>query len=101
MYRRRRALVASVLVVGIWLAVSALGSLTASSQGSPAGASAASGAPAAATHVVRSGETLWSIASGLHAGGDVRDSVDALAEANDVEVIVPGQVLIIPADLRR
>ena len=101
MYLQRRVVAVLTLLVAAWALVS-LGSAAADAVvGSPAGASASAGAPAAATHVVRSGDTLWSIASGLGVGGDVRDVVDALAEANDVEVLVPGQVLVIPAELTR
>ncbi len=99
MYLRRR--IAAVITVAVlaWLAVSVLGAVAGALTGSPAGAPASGGAPAAATHVVASGETIWSIAAGLGVEGDIRDAVDAIAEANGVEVIVPGQVLVIPAEL--
>ncbi len=99
MYLRRRIAAAVTAVVLLWLAVSVVGALVGAVAGSPAGAPAQGGAPAAATHVVRSGETIWSIAVGLGPSGDIRDAVDAIAEANGVEVIVPGQVLVIPPEL--
>jgi LysM repeat protein len=101
MYLRRRIAAVITSVVLVWLAVSALGAVAAAVTGSPAGAPAGAGAPAAASHVVRSGETLWSIAVGLGRGGDVRDTVDAIAEANGVDDLVPGQVLVIPPELLR
>lgn len=101
MYLQRRLVAAVTLLVVGWVLVSLGAAALGAAFGSPAGASATAGAPAAASHVVRSGDTLWSIASGLGVGGDVRDVVDALAEANDVEVLVPGQVLVIPAELVR
>jgi nucleoid-associated protein YgaU len=49
-------------------------------------------------YVVRPGDTLWSIARGVQ-DGDPRPLVDAIQAANraDPGVLVPGQVLIIPA----
>ena len=48
-------------------------------------------------HVVRSGETLWTIAAARY-GGDPRAGVWRLQQANDLEgaTIVPGQRLLIP-----
>lgn len=87
--RRHRLLVTSAIV-----AVGAFGATHA------AGASSASSASPIASHryVVRSGDTLWSIAE--RAGsGDPRQLVDAIARANHVEpdALVPGQTLVIPS----
>ncbi|MGY1712122.1 LysM peptidoglycan-binding domain-containing protein [Geodermatophilus sp. SYSU D00758] len=49
--------------------------------------------------VVRSGDTLWSIAGEVAGdGADVRAVVDAIQEMNHLDggVIVPGQVLVLP-----
>ncbi|MGI8793399.1 MAG: LysM peptidoglycan-binding domain-containing protein [Acidimicrobiales bacterium] len=78
MYRRRRliaaAIVAGVLLAGLW-AVGLLGStpLTAPER-----------APSLqlvdqTTYVVRSGDTLWSIARRAQPSGDIRPLVDRLA----------------------
>ncbi|HSJ51706.1 MAG TPA: LysM domain-containing protein [Actinomycetota bacterium] len=53
-----------------------------------------------ATHLVRPGDTLWSIARGIAPGSDPRPVVDALVAANgdiDPGALVPGRVLVIPA----
>ena len=48
-------------------------------------------------HVVRPGETLWSIASAEY-GGDAQSHVQAIADASNLEsaLIVPGQRLVLP-----
>ena len=48
-------------------------------------------------HTVRSGETLWSIATASYAG-DPREGVWLLQERNDLDgaTIVPGQRLVLP-----
>ncbi len=56
--------------------------------------------PASRTsYVVRSGDTLWSIAERLAPGEDPRPLVDAIASANGVEAgaLAPGATLEIPA----
>ncbi len=49
-------------------------------------------------YVVRSGDTVWSIAEGVAAGADPRVVVDAIAARNGIEPgsVVPGQALVIP-----
>ena len=51
-------------------------------------------------HVVRPGDSLWSIAVRASDGVDTRPVVDAIERANGLagEPIVPGQVLRIPTD---
>jgi nucleoid-associated protein YgaU len=89
--RRRRAaiLVGGALVVGVLTAP------LAKALGEP-------NEPAPAVeerYVVRSGDTLWSIAGHVAPNGDPRPVVDALVEANDVDpgALVPGQTLVVPA----
>jgi nucleoid-associated protein YgaU len=51
------------------------------------------------THVVRSGDTLWDIASGVaEPGSDVRNVVEDIKRANGLRdsLIHPGQVLVVP-----
>ena len=65
--------------------------------------SAASDAPALVVregaYRVQPGDTLWGVATRLHRGGDIRDTVDELAEINGGESVRVGQALIIPARL--
>jgi nucleoid-associated protein YgaU len=51
------------------------------------------------SYVVRSGDTLWSIARATSPGDDPRPVVDSIAAANGIDPgsLVPGQVLVIPA----
>jgi nucleoid-associated protein YgaU len=51
-------------------------------------------------HVVRAGDTLWSIAVHIGGGRDPRLVVDAIERANGLhgQPIVPGQQLRIPTD---
>ncbi len=51
------------------------------------------------THVVRSGDTLWSIATRFEPAQDPRLVVARIASANGIEPgsLVPGQELAIPA----
>lgn len=44
-------------------------------------------------YVVQPGDTLWSIAAALKPGGDVRDTVDRLAELNGGSALTVGQRL--------
>jgi Tfp pilus assembly protein FimV len=52
-----------------------------------------------AAYVVRSGDTLWSIAVSVSPGSDPRATVDAIVRANGVDAahLVPGQQLQLPA----
>lgn len=51
------------------------------------------------SYVVRTGDTLWSIAERLAPGDDPRPIVDAIASANGVDAgtLAPGLTLEIPA----
>jgi nucleoid-associated protein YgaU len=51
------------------------------------------------TVVVRSGDTLWSLAERTAPAADPRTVSDAIARANDIEAgeLVPGQRLVLPA----
>jgi nucleoid-associated protein YgaU len=49
--------------------------------------------------VVRPGDTLWSIASTVAGGADVRPVIDEIQRLNDLgpaATLVPGQVLLLP-----
>ena len=83
-----------------WRRIAALGVAAALPVGAHAAAAASDGhRPAAArTYVVRSGDTLWSIAARLaRPGADPRPVVDGLEEVNrGTSVLVPGETLRVP-----
>jgi hypothetical protein len=90
--RRGRRLVAGLSVatgIGIALVTAATVVGDARAQLQPVGDSSV---------VVRSGDTLWSIAVDVAPGEDPRAVVDAIVEVNDLEGVglVPGQVLQLP-----
>lgn len=106
-YRRRRVtavlLAAALVLVGSTVGWSVL-AREASTPMAPTGVSTdavvvgpdavgAAAATPAEVHVVQPGETLWSIAGGVAAGGDIRVVVDQLAEAAGSSTLQAGQRL--------
>jgi hypothetical protein len=86
---RRRlppAATAVLMVTVLALAVLVRGGLPSSAGGA---------GPAAGVHVVRPGESYWSIAAGLGAPGDVRAVVDRLVDDNGGRVLRPGDRLVL------
>jgi hypothetical protein len=53
----------------------------------------------ARTHVIRTGETLWGIAVRYEPSRDPRETVDAIARANDLDAgsLAPGQEILVPS----
>ena len=115
-FARRRLVVAALLLVALWSLVSLFGAvrslvaqvdaapatLTAGAGPAPASAlpgtvsgsrSTDVGPPAAAesVYVVRSGDTLWKIASAVRPDSDPRAVVDVLAERTAGAIIQPGE----------
>lgn len=84
------------------LAVTLTASLIAGAWARPLGHAVAGGGrpvtAAQSTYLVRSGDTLWSIARRVSPSADPRPVVDAIAGANRVApgALVPGQTLVIP-----
>jgi nucleoid-associated protein YgaU len=85
--RRRRLVAVAAIVVAVAL-------------GGPAVANAFGGPGIGAERrvVVRSGDTLWDLATRLEPGSDPRGVVARIVEANSLPgaSIAPGQVLVIP-----
>lgn len=89
---RRRAVAVLVLASALWVAGWVLGSL----GGGPLAAAEPARPVASRTYVVRPGDTLWSVARRLDRGGDIRETVHALAGANGGSALVVGQRLVLP-----
>lgn len=102
MYRQRRVVAGVTFLLASWLVLSLLWSGASALVGgsSPAPSPQTGGGAAASRYVVRGGDTLWSVSKALHIDGDIRDVMAELAEQNGDGVLRPGQVLVIPADLR-
>jgi hypothetical protein len=94
-YRRRRltaALLAAVVLVGVLAGSRAL--LAPLAEPAPAGPAATSAG--IHTVVVRSGDTLWTIARRAQPAGDVRPLVDRLVAAHGAGPLTPGERISIP-----
>jgi hypothetical protein len=88
-YRRRR-LVVALLVVALVLVMARAG---AALGGSTPQAPERHPAQHAASTVVRPGDSLWTVAERLAPGDDPRPVVDALSEARDGTVLTPGETI--------
>ncbi|MBV9660152.1 MAG: LysM peptidoglycan-binding domain-containing protein [Acidimicrobiales bacterium] len=98
-YRRRRFLVAGILLLLIAVALATAQAALAGTGGGPPAATgaAASWAPAGATvWVVRPGDTLWGIARSVDPGKDPRALVDRLAEETHGAALYPGEQIAVP-----
>lgn len=94
-YRRRRAM-ALVLLAAIVTAIVLLASAVLAGSAGGGTPTTAAGTSSGAVHVVQPGDTLWSVARDLDRGGDVRLTVDRLAELNGSSPLVVGQRLVLP-----
>lgn len=92
-YLVRRVLAATVAVVVVLCAVQVLAFAGRAVLGALDGVPTPSGR----IHVVRSGDTAWSIAGRYAPGMDRRDAVDDLVALNGSRVLRPGLELQIPA----
>jgi hypothetical protein len=98
--RRRRAvalLLVGTLLIGCWLGLqAALGRI----GGGPLATTGAPGGPRPAAGriwIVRSGDTLWSIAEAADPGRDVRPLVDRLAATIGSTELYPGEAVAFPS----
>ena len=101
-YRRRRLLAAGVALLAIAAVVILAQLIQAGIGGGPlttTGAAAGPGmvAAGASEYVVRPGDTLWSIASSLEPGRDVRPLVDRLAKEIGGSELFAGEAIPIPS----
>jgi nucleoid-associated protein YgaU len=89
---RRRRLVALSAAIGLVGVLSGPVAHAVGVGGTPA-------AKASRTYVVRTGDTLWSIATRFEPSTDPRVVIDAINSANGVDpgALVPGQQLSIPS----
>jgi hypothetical protein len=90
-YWRRRAVVAVLAVVLVLVMAQAGGALGGSTLAAPERHPA--GHTSGLTTVVRSGDSLWTVAERLAPGEDPRPVVDALAEARHGTVLTPGETI--------
>jgi hypothetical protein len=99
MYRRRRIVVAGLVVAAGLVLLIALQAVLGRSDGGPLTTigSAGRAQPAAAhLYVVKPGDTLWSIALASGAKGDIRPLVDRLSSEVHGRPLQPGQQILIP-----
>lgn len=88
-----------VLLTAVALALALLLVLSVTALADDAAVGAVGADTATTSHVVRSGDTLWDIASGVAApGSDIRNVVEDIKRANGLQasLIFPGQVLVVP-----
>ena len=104
-YRRRRLLAAVLVVLAVVAAVFVVVPAVSAGVGALGGRPLTpSGAPvstpmqpvAADTYVVRSGDTLWSIARRMQPSGDIRPLVDRIAAARHGASLRPGDRITRP-----
>lgn len=94
-YWRRRVMAGVLLVLfgaGLW--TMATWAVNSSIGVDPVGADRPDGGPSE-LYIVQPGDTLWSIAVGIDSEGDVRNTVDYLADTNGGSSISVGQRLVV------
>lgn len=95
-YRRRRAVVGTVLAVVVAVGAVAVHDVLAGSGGVPASAAASQPARVPATVTARPGDTLWSIAAERRGDVPIGRYVDRLVDLNGGPSIQAGQVIVLP-----
>ena len=99
-YHRRRAAfgavaAALVLVVAVLLAGVTGAPSVSDTVGAGVPAAAPAGGDATAAHVVRPGDTVWSIARRLQPDGDIRGLVDRIVARNGGATLTAGQRVVL------
>ena len=95
-YWRRRLVVVALavaLVLVMAQAGAALGGSLATPERRPAGVASAAASTSSRSTVVRPGDSLWTVAGRLAPDAEVRTVVDALADARQGTVLVPGETI--------
>jgi hypothetical protein len=93
-YRRRRLVAVALLVLTTVVVVLLASAVLARSAGG--GTPVPAAGTSSAVHVVQPGDTLWSIASELQPGADIRLTVDRLVDLNGGAPLTVGQRLLLP-----
>ena len=95
-YRRRRAVVGTMLAALVAVGLVTAHDVLAGSGGVPASAAVSLPAQARAHVVAEAGDTLWSIASAHHGDASITRYVDALVDLNGGATIQAGQEVVLP-----
>ena len=95
-YRRRRAVVGTMLAALVAVGLVTAHDVLAGSGGVPASAAVSLPAQARVHVVAEAGDTLWSIASAHHGEASITRYVDALVDLNGGATIQAGQEVVLP-----
>jgi hypothetical protein len=95
-YRRRRAVVGTVLAVFVACGLVLTHDVLAGSGGVPASAAASQPAHVRGTVTAQPGDTLWSLAATRHGDVPITRYVDKLVDLNGGASIRAGQAVILP-----
>ena len=94
--RRSGAGAAGVMaLVVVAIALLLLSGVSGALGADPLTSSESPGAPSA-RYVVQPGDTVWSIATEMADGGDVRPVVDAIIDARGNAALQPGETILLP-----
>ena len=95
-YRRRRAVVGTVLAVLVAVSAVLAHDVLAGSGGGPASAAASQPALVRQSVTAQPGDTLWSIARSRHGSVSITRYVDKLVDLNGGAAIQAGQAVLLP-----
>lgn len=95
-YRRRRAIVGTILAVLVAVGSVLAHDVLAGSGGEPASAAASQPALTRISVTAQPGDTLWSIAEARHGTVSITRYVDKLVDLNGGASIVAGQAVVLP-----